>query len=484
MISSVYHLVDVANLIDRARLLRPMHFPLLRAARIPAHRILLLSVVALSGPIYGCSRGPNRYVEPPPPEVTVVTPKQETITDYVEVTGVAQPVMSVDIRARVKGFLLERHFEEGAYVKQGQLLLVIEEEPFRVKLDQAKAQLAEAETSLAKAQQSQSREVARAQLALDESQLRLAQDDERRVRGLVQTRALTEQDLEQSTASLQKNIAQVNATKATLQQAEADYATNIRSAEALVAGARTAVRDAEIELSYCRIVAPIDGRISRVYLDVGNLVGDGQASLLANVVKTSPIYAYASLSPDNFNLLKYRKTASGANETKAVASQIPVEIGLANEPGYPHQGTIDYHDPKVDAGTSTIQIRGIFANEDEAILPGMFCRVRIPYQQRANALLVPERALSVDQVGNFVLVVGKEDTVEYRPVKVGATLNGYRVVSGQIAAADRVITEGLLRARPGIKVSPKTEASAAAISASTPPKSVASTKSSKPAATE
>ncbi len=218
----------------------------------------------------GCSRGENHYVEPPPPQVTVATPKSETITDYVEVTGVAQPVMSVDIRARVKGFLVERHFEEGSFVKQGQLLLVIDEEPFRVKLDQAKALLAEAEASLAKSRQSQEREIARAQLALDESQLRLAQDDERRVRGLVSSHALTEQDLERSTAELQKNIAQVNSTKASLQQSDADYETNIRTAEALVAGARTAVRDAEIELSYCRIASPIDGRISRVYFDVGN----------------------------------------------------------------------------------------------------------------------------------------------------------------------------------------------------------------------
>ncbi|MGD9634549.1 MAG: efflux RND transporter periplasmic adaptor subunit [Pirellulales bacterium] len=451
-----------------------MHAPQVSAAVRAAQRVSLLAVVALSGGLFGCTRGPNQYVEPPPPEVTVVTPKQETVTDYVEVTGVAQPVMSVDIRARVKGFLVERHFEEGSFVKQGQLLLVIDEEPFRVKLEQAKARLAEAEASLAKAQQSQSREVARAQLALDESQLRLAQDDERRVRGLVQSHALTEQDLEQSTAALQKNIAQVNATKASLQQTDADYETNIRTAQALVAGARTAVRDAEIELSYCRILAPIDGRISRVYFDVGNLVGDGQSSLLANVVKTAPIYAYASLSLENF--LKYRQAAGGSSEGAAVATQVPVELGLSNEPGYPHRGAVDYHDPQVDPGTSTIQIRGVFPNEDSAILPGMFVRVRIPYQQRANALLVPERALSIDQVGNFLLVVGQEDKVEYRPVQVGAAIDGYRVVSGQIAANDRVITEGLLRARPGMKVTPKTETSAVAIYGAAAPAAVASNK--------
>jgi RND family efflux transporter MFP subunit len=435
----------------------------------------------------GCSRAVNQYVEPPPPEVTVTTPKTDTVTDYVEVTGVAQPVMSVDIRARVKGTLVERHFEEGSFVKQGQLLLVIDEEPFRVKLEQAKALLAEAETSLTKSQQSREREIARAQLALDESQLKLAEADERRVRGLVTSRALTEQDLERATAELAKNVAQVNSTKAKLEQADADFETSIRTAQALVAGARTAVRDAEIELSYCRIASPIDGRISRVYFDTGNLVGDGQSSLLANVVKTSPIYAYASVSLDNF--LKYRQAAGTATESPfaespATAKAVPIELGLANDPGYPHRGNVDYYDPQVDPGTSTIQVRGVFPNVKGEILPGMFVRVRIPYQQRAGALLVPERALSIDQVGSYLLVVGGEDKVEYRPVQVGASIDGFRVVSGQIAATDRVITEGLLRARPGMKVSPKTENASATIAQSisarstTPAATTASTRNS------
>jgi RND family efflux transporter MFP subunit len=463
-INTAYHLVYTANPSATPRHLYPMHAPLPPAAHAAAHRTCLLALLAATASLFGCSRGENQYIEPPPPEVTVATPKVDTITDYVEVTGVAQPVMSVDIRARVKGFLLERHFEEGSFVKQGQLLLVIDEEPFKVKLEQARALLAEAEVSLTKAKQSQEREVARAQVALDQSQLRLAEEDERRVRGLVESRALTDEDLERSTANLQKNIAQVNSTKASLQQSEADYETNIRTAEALIAGARTAVRDAEIELSYCRIVSPIDGRIGRIYYDVGNLVGDGQSSLLTNVVKTAPIYAYASLSLDNF--LKYRQAAGGQSENISQETSVPIELGLSNETDYPHIGKVDYHDPQVDPGTSTIQVRGVFPNTGGEILPGMFVRIRIPYQQRAGALLVPERALAIDQVGNYVLVVGNEDKVEYRPVQVGATHDGLRVVSGKIAATDRVITEGLLRARPGMKVLPKLE-NAIAIAAAT-----------------
>jgi hypothetical protein len=195
-------------------------------------------------------------------------------------------------------------------------------------------------------------------------------------------------------------------------------------------------------------------------------------------VKTAPIYAYASLSLDNF--LKYRTaggesqsgnaryastSTAGANGTSAasqLAPNVPIELGLSNETDYPHVGKIDYHDPQVDPGTSTIQVRGVFPNEGGEILPGMFVRIRIPYQQRANALLVPERCLSIDQVGNYLLVVGNEDKVEYRPVQVGAIRNGYRVVSGKIAPTDRVITEGLLQARPGAKVVPKLENAIAA----------------------
>lgn len=422
---------------------------------IRSPRLAILGSLVVSA--IGCTPR-NQYVEPPPPEVTVTQPRKDSVTDYVEVTGVAHPVMSVDIRARVKGFLKERHFEEGSLVKEGQLLLTIDEEPFRVKLDQAKARLREADTALKKATQSQAREVARAQVELDESQLRLAQDEERRVRKLVSTRALTEEDLEKTTANLRKNEAQVNATKAQLRQADSDYRTNILAAEALLAAAQTAVRDAEIELSYCRIVSPIDGRIGRVLFDVGNLVGDGQASLLTTVVKLDPIYVYTNLNHDDF--LKYRSAQS--SDSRSEKEPVVMELGLSNDSGYPHRGHVDYHDPQVDRGTGTIQLRGVFANDKGAVLPGMFVRVRIPYNQRADVLLVPERALSIDQVGQYVYVIGKDDKVEYRAVRAGALLEGYRVVEGQLAASDRVVVEGLLRARPGMKVVPKPESAPAA----------------------
>ncbi len=416
------------------------------------------AIIGLFGLTAGCSET-NKYVEPPPPEVTVAKPVRREVTNYFEVTGTAQPLLSVDIRARVKGFLKERLFREGMLVKAGQLLLVIDEEPFRVQHDQAKARLAEAEASLRKSRQSRAREVARAQLALDDSQLQLAILAETRQRSLTMRNAGSREEMDQAEANRKKNEAQVEATRASLDQAEADYLTNILGSEANVASARTAVRNTEIELGYCRMHSPIDGRISRVNLHVGNLVGDTQSSLLATIVKIDSIYAYVNVS--EYDLLRYRTAADAPGRPVAGPESMPMELGLANERGYPHAGHGDYQDPGVDPGTGTIRIRGIFPNQDASILPGMFVRIRVPFDQRKDSLLVPERALGTDQSGQYLLVVGQDDRIEYRPVKAGGQLDGLRVVEGKIGPEDRVVVDGLLRARPKLKVNPKSETVAA-----------------------
>ena len=397
----------------------------------------------------GCEQK-NTYVEPPPPEVTVATPVTQDVMNYFEATGTAQPVMSVDIRARVKGFLKERLFKEGAIVKEGELLMVIDEEPFRLALDQAKTRLAEAEANFTKAKQSRAREVAKAQLALDESQLQLARVNETRQRNLSGRGAGSREEMDQAEANRKKCEAQVESDRASFDQAEADYETNILVSEANVGAAKTAVRTAEIELGYCRMTAPITGRISRVNSHVGNLVGDGQASLLATIVKIDPIYAYVNVN--ELDLLR-SKNRMGA-QAEGTESQEPIELGLANEKGYPHRGQIDYQDPGVDPGTGTIRVRGVLSNPGGVILPGLFVRVRVPTDHQKEALLVPERALGTDQSGQFLLVVGADNVVEYRAVKAGAQVDDLRVVEGKIKPKDRVIVDGLLRARPKAKVKP------------------------------
>ncbi|REK18190.1 MAG: efflux RND transporter periplasmic adaptor subunit [Planctomycetota bacterium] len=410
---------------------------------------LLLGLAAL---VAGCTEG-NQYFEPPPPEVIVAAPEQQDVTRYLEVTGTAQPVVSVDIRARVRGFLEERHFTEGALVEQGQLLLVIDEEPFQLQLEQAKANFEEAQTELKKAEQSRGRELAKAKLALDEAVLLQADSNAKRLRRLVSGKTVTEDEYERAEASRRQAVAQVESSKAALLQAQADFETNILAARAALAAARTAIRNAEIELGYCRMTAPISGRITEANYDVGNLVGDNQASLLATIVQVDPIYAYMTLSESDF--LKYHRASGGQDGTTVV------ELGLESEDGYPHSGVIDYHDPQIDSGTGTIQLRGRFDNADGAILPGTFARLRLPVEQQPDALLVPERALATDQSGQYLLVVGAEDLVEYRPVKVGTRVGEMRVVEGSIAPGDRVVVEGLLRARPDMKVVPKQRTAAA-----------------------
>lgn len=423
------------------------------SSRAP-HRVVLYCAAGFAAVLAGCTEQ-NAYVEPPPPEVTVALPVQQDVTNYFETTGTTQPVMLVDIRARVRGFLKERHFQEGSLVKAGQLLFVIDEEPFRVQLEQTRIRQTEAEAALKKARQSRAREVAKAQLALDESQLALAKIVESRQRSLIERGASTREELDQAEANRKKAAAQVEATRAQMGQANADYDNNILAAEANAGAARTAVQNAEIELGYCRMYSPIDGRISRLNLNIGNLVGDGEASLLATVVSLDPVYAYINVSEND--LLGFRKNIEGDTSDDPNQKGAVMELGLANETGYPHQGHIDYRDPAVDPGTGTLRVRGVFSNTDGTILPGMFVHIRIPSGTQTDALLVPDRALGTDQSGQYLLVVGDKNIVEYRPVKVGSLVGEMRVVEGKIGPKDRVVIEGLLRARPKIPVIPKFE---------------------------
>ncbi|MDR3633704.1 MAG: efflux RND transporter periplasmic adaptor subunit [Isosphaeraceae bacterium] len=417
-------------------------------------------VVALALATFPAGCGPgNVYHEPPPPEVVVACPLRRTVTSYLEHTGTAQPSERVELRARVRGFLKERHFEDGAPVKAGQLLFVIDEEPFRVRVDQATAKREEAEAALKKAERSKAREVAKAQLDLDLSQLTLAQLEEGRTRSLLSRNAGSREDLDRAEANRKKLEAQVESDRANLEQSEADYDINILSARSSLDAARADARNAKIDLGYCRIASPIDGRINAREFDVGNYVGEGNSIVLATVIKTDPIYAYVTVSEDDLfrvqGMIRAGKTAASREQS------VPMQLGLGNEPGYPEEGRIDYTDPSVDTGTGTLRVRGVFPNPDGKITPGLFVRVRVPFERIEGALLVPERALGSDQAGTFLLVVGPDDKVERRTVRLGIQDGPLRVVEGKLGATDRVVVDGLLRARPGLKVSPKLDGTAA-----------------------
>jgi RND family efflux transporter MFP subunit len=427
--------------------------------------LMVLVAASVAAPI-GCGPG-NVYHEPPPPEVIVSKPVRRPVTTYMEHTGTAQASERVELRARVRGFLKQRLFHDGSDVKAGQLLFVIDEEPFLVRRDQTRAKQEEAESALKKAEQSKAREMARAQLELDLSQLDLSRLEEARTRNLLARNAGSREDLDRNEATRKKAEAQVGSDRANLEQINADYATNILSARSSLDAARADVRNAEIDLGYCRIAAPIDGRINARELDVGNYVGEGQSVVLAAIVKTDPIYAY--ITPSEEDLLRVQSMVRQGKQKDYHKDAILMEIGLANESGYPHMGRLDYADPSVDTGTGTVRVRGIFPNPDGAISPGLFVRTRMPTERREDALLVPDRALGSDQGGPYLLVVGKDDKVERRAVRPGTVVDGLRVVDGQVGPDDRVVVDGLLRARPGLPVKPKFEETAPVVAATPTP---------------
>lgn len=423
----------------RASLRRPWQ----SALAVPASLALMLA---------GCGRS-NEYFEPPPPEVIVCKPLRREVTEFIGYTGTAQASEQVEVRARVRGFLKEITFKDGDFVDAGRLLFVIDEEPFRVRLEQAAARREEAEAALARSENSKVREIAQAQLELNQSQQSLAQIEVQRARALMTRNAGTREEQDRAEAALGRWDAQVNADRATLEQAKADFDLNILAAKSSLAAARAEVRNAEIDLGYCRVSAPIAGRINARRFDVGNYVGDGQSDVLSTIVRVDPIYAY--IAPSESDLIRVRTLVSKRGVPNVREAGVVMEMGLAEDEGYPYAGVVDFIDPTIDAGTGTGRLRATFPNADGVVAPGAFIRVRIPYEHRADALLVPERAVGSDQGGAFVLVVGEGGQVERRAVRTGSDLGADRVIESGVGPDDRVVVEGLLRARPGIKVSPK-----------------------------
>lgn len=362
----------------------------------------------------------GEYAAPPPPAVTVSQPLRQTVTDYIELTGTTEAVESVEVRARVEGFLESVNFEPAAEVEEGELLFVIDPKPFRAKLDQAEAELASRQ-----------------------AELKLAAYDHGRIERLFRD----------------GNAAEYEWVKA---QSGWD------AAQAAVSAAEAAVAEARLNLGYTQIHAPIGGRISRTLVDAGNLVGAGENTLLTTIVKDNPIYAYFSASERE--LLEYlekhpEKRAPGRPQDPA-----PLALGLSNERGYPHAGVIDWADNRVDAKTGTIQIRGVFPNPGHVILAGLFVRLRTPLEVREDALLITERALGADQGGRYLLTVNDQNLVEKRYVEVGVLLDGMRVVEAGLAADDWVIVNGVQRARDGMQVSPMRAESPTSSPATTQPK--------------
>jgi membrane fusion protein (multidrug efflux system) len=393
----------------------------------------------------GCS---GRAEPPPkaePPKVTVVSVRKTNVPIVVHTQGTTRAMNDVTIRARVKGFLQgEPRFAEGTDVKAGQLLLVIEEEPYQIKLEQARATLAESEASLKQAEQSKAREVAQAQLHLDEAQETLDQLEERRERSLLARNAGTIEDVERRQAVLKKSTAQVEADRANLEQTKADYETNILAARAKVVEARAAVRNAEIDLGYCRMVAPIDGRIGQLLIKPGNLVGPDKNTDLATIQQLDPMGV--DLNPPARRLpliLELMKTDRY------------LTLIVEGEREHPHPGKFYFMDNAVEPTTGTFLMKASVPNPDKNLFPGEYARVRIEIGEYRDVITVPEKAVIAEgQEGTIVYVLGASGEVEARPVKAIDTYRGMKVIESGLEPGQKVIVDRLQFVRRGMKVTP------------------------------
>ena len=422
-------------------------------ANVTLSSFLVLTLLAI-----GCGKQ-NTAVRLEDPQVTVEHPFEKLVDTYKLFTGNAKAFEEVDLKARVKGFLTKVPERDGMDVKQDEIVFQIEKEPYEQAVKEAQAKVEESQSSLEKAKKSQAVQIASAQLAFDQAQLVLADVERSRLRTLVGRKASSQEDLDKAVADFDKARAQVELDKAKLEQERSDFKINIAAAEAALAAGKASLDNAKINLNYCDVRSPIDGRLSRRYVDRGNLVGNTDATLLATVVKYDPIRVYVNVSESD--LLLFRRLSAEGKRPDYRDVKVPAELGTSDEKGFKHVGFIDYVDPEVDPGTGTIQARSTFPNTDKPqILPGFFVRVRVPLYQQEKALVVPDVAMMQDKIGHYLLSVDADDVVQIKRVKILADLEASFAVSGEgLSSQDKVIVSGVQRAIPGTKVRPKLDSS-------------------------
>ncbi|MCE5267090.1 MAG: efflux RND transporter periplasmic adaptor subunit [Planctomycetaceae bacterium] len=371
-----------------------------------------VAVAGLAVLIAGCTR-PGGSVAPraeiAAPEVRVARPVVRTVTDYEDFTGHTEAMMSVEIRARVSGYLIEGLKDsvpnkEGTEVKKGELLFEIDPRTYQAEKDRAEAALTQA----------------RAHLERLSKDLKRAQE-------LLPTRSIAQGDYDQ-------------------------IAGDHKEAEAAVQTAQAALDLAKLNLAWTRVYAPCDGRVSRQLIDPGNMVQADQTPL-TTIVTLDPIYAYFDL--DERTLLQLRRMVRSGKLQSARQAKVPIYLGLADEEGYPHEGLIDFADNRLDQMTGTLRLRGVFPNPKRILSPGMFARIRLPVGGPHQALLAPEEALGSDQGQRFLYVVNDKNQVKYRRVEIGSLQGKLRVITSGLTEDDRVIVDGLQRVRPGITVQPQ-----------------------------
>lgn len=366
--------------------------------------LLAVAVAALSGCDDGGDGAAKANAAPPAPEVTVAKPLVRRLTEWDEFTGRFEPVQQVDIRARVAGYVQEIGFEDGGQVEAGQMLFVIDPRPYQAAVDRAQAQI-----------------------DTQRAQLELARLDQERASRLVSTSAVAKATLDDRNAQL------------------AEASANLAASEA-------ALRQAELDLGFTRVTAPFAGRVSDRRVDVGNLVSD--ATLLTTIVQLDPIYLSFDMSESDF--LAYQRASARGELPSTRDHRTIVHAHLVDEDGWPHEGTMSFVDNVVDQGSGTIRGRATFPNPQGLVTPGQFGRIRIPGSPEYDAVVIPDAAIVTDQARKLVLTVGADGVVTPKIIRPGPSQpGGLRIVRRGLGAGDTLIINGLIRARPGAKVSPK-----------------------------
>ena len=352
----------------------------------------------------------NTFVPPPPPKVVVAQPLQKSVTLYIYLTGNTAAYRTANLVARVQGYLETIDYKDGAAVTKGTQLFGIERDIYQAQLDQNKAQLAKDQAVLA------------------EAQVNLT-----RFQTLEQQKSIASQQAQDQAAIVEQDKATIG-----LDQANVDTAT--------------------INLGFTNVVAPFDGIVTNHQVDVGNLVGASGPTTLATIVQTDPIYVNFTLSEPQFLTIRRNNAKAGlpisTSDLKYLAT-IPIEIGLQDEEGYSYKGHLDYVSPQVDPSTGTVAVRAVFENKDNALLPGLFVRVRGPVGHQDKALLTRNDAIGTSQEGKYVLVVGADNVVQRKIVKTGQRQGQLVIIESGLDPGDWVVIEGIQQAFPGAKVEPQ-----------------------------
>jgi RND family efflux transporter MFP subunit len=379
---------------------------------MPTAAIARVALIFASAMLVAACGQNNRYAAPPPPKVTVAKPVEQDVRNYFEATGNAAAINTVDLVARVQGFVQAISYSDGDFVKKGTSLFTIEPEPYRLKVEAAKASVNSAQATLTRSEAEYKRQ---AELVAKQST---------------------------AVSTYDQALAQRDSDRASLQSAESNE------------------QQAEITLGYTDVKAPFDGVASARLVSIGELVGAGTTPTeLATIVQLDPVYVNFTASERDVQQIRGNLARSGRSVSDLVG--IPVEIGLQTETGYPHRGKLDYIAPTVDPSTGTLTARAILENSDRVLLPGYFVRVRVPSEPHP-ALLVPNVALGSDQGGRYVLIVNKNNVVEQRHVEPGQLVGDLRVITSGVTEDDRVVVGGIMRAVPGQQVDAELKTVAAA----------------------